>query len=95
MELPAPFHGPHVPVPAEDATRITWMAPTPRCARIMVIRHTCECRMTIYELCQAGGLRFIRRTARKASGMAVHETTWMQTAKAARLWTLLLEGRAK
>ncbi len=94
MTLPEPFHGPHVEPFAAEHSGIEWREPTPRCARVRVKEHTCECQETLYELCQAGGLKFIRRTIRKARRTAVSETVWMSSAKAERLWTLLLARQA-
>ncbi|GLW98245.1 hypothetical protein Misp02_23320 [Microtetraspora sp. NBRC 16547] len=92
MALPEPFHGPHVEPLAAERLAIEWRRPTPRCARIRVKEHTCECQGTLYELCQAGGLRFIRRSIRKGRRAMVSETIWMPSAKTERLWRLLLAG---
>ncbi|MEU8248601.1 hypothetical protein [Nonomuraea sp. NPDC048916] len=57
--------------------------------------HTCDCQAVFYELCQAGGLRFIRRTSRKGGRMVVDESPWVIAAEAEALWRRLLEGRAQ
>ncbi|WP_244302048.1 MULTISPECIES: hypothetical protein [Microbispora] len=57
-------------------------------------RHTCECRPTIYELCQAGGLLFVRRTEREGE-VKVHETERLVSARIEPLWTKLLTGEAR
>ncbi|MFC7718826.1 MULTISPECIES: hypothetical protein [Nonomuraea] len=49
----------------------------------------------MFELCQAGGLRFIRRTVREAGAVVVHESDWAVSAVAGRLWELLLGGHAR
>ncbi|GGP12245.1 hypothetical protein GCM10012278_59210 [Nonomuraea glycinis] len=41
----------------------------------------CECGETLYELCEAGGLRFIRRTICKASSTMVSEMIGMSPAE--------------
>ncbi|GGO77134.1 hypothetical protein [Nonomuraea cavernae] len=58
--------------------------------------HTCDCQAVFYELCQSGGLRFIRRTSRKdGRRMVVEESPWVIAAEADILWRRLLEGRAR
>ncbi|GIH72829.1 hypothetical protein Mth01_50820 [Sphaerimonospora thailandensis] len=93
--LPKPFHGPHVAPLRAVHEKVVWRKPTARCARVRVRSHTCECRSVIYELCSAGGLMFIRRTARMSKGMDVRETEWLLTAKAAVPWQRLLVGQAR
>jgi len=48
----------------------------------------------IYELCQAGGLVFVRRTNRKKTELEVAETEWLLTARAQELWQKILTGRS-
>ncbi|MEV0971040.1 hypothetical protein [Microtetraspora glauca] len=94
-DLPPPFHGVHVAPLQRERDEIHWLQPTPRCTRVRVHEHTCECKATIYELCQAGGLTFIRRTVRGPDGPVVHEGPWLIAAKAERLWQHLLLGQAR
>lgn len=98
MTFPEPFHGPHVGPLAAEKLGIEWREPAQRCTRIRVKKHTGECGETLYELCQAGGLWFIRRTIRrtirKASRTMVSETIWMSPAEVELLWAGLLAGRA-
>lgn len=94
--LPPPeFHGLHVGPPQVDRAVIGWELPTSRCTRIRVRQATCECKATIFEECEAGGLRFIRRTVRGPEGSSVHESTWLISAEAERLWLLLIAGQAR
>jgi hypothetical protein len=88
------FHGWHVASLAAEHFAVEWREPPPRCTRIRVKEHTCECQGTIYELCQEGGLRFIRRTIREADDVTVSETIWMSPTEAGCLWASLLTGRA-
>ncbi len=58
-----------------------------------VHRHTCECKATIYELCSAGGLMFIRRTKRGVK-VEVRESERLVSARMRLLWLRLLSGEA-
>ena len=62
--MPADYHGAHVAIRAAGHEPIQWhrIHSTPESAR--VIAHTCECKATIYELCNRGGGHYIRRTTR-------------------------------
>ncbi|MDA0632519.1 hypothetical protein OUY22_03755 [Nonomuraea sp. MCN248] len=88
----ADFHGPHVGPPWPGRTKLTWHEPFSRASRIRVISHTCECGKTMYELCAAAGLGFVRRTDR--AKRTVHETAWMLTATAADAFGQILDGKA-
>ncbi|MEU8279669.1 hypothetical protein ACFYOK_35685 [Microbispora bryophytorum] len=92
--IPPPYHGIHVPDLQRGAEELRWLKPQRRCTHIRVRRHTCECRPRIYELCQAGGLVFVRRTDRKKVGLEVAETEWLLTARAQELWQKILTGRS-
>ncbi|WP_433501697.1 hypothetical protein ACQP1K_29100 (plasmid) [Sphaerimonospora sp. CA-214678] len=76
------------------AVTVRWLKPQPRCPRIRVKEHTCECRARIYELCQAGGLFFIRRTDRGRNGQKVMETEWLPSARMRELWHKIITGHA-
>ncbi|MGI5160141.1 hypothetical protein [Microbispora sp. CA-102843] len=67
------------------------MKPTNRSDRVRVRRHTCECKATIYELCSAGGLLFIRRTKR-GKKVEIRETERLVAARMEELWVRLLSG---
>lgn len=89
------FHSAH-PEPARNGlTKISWSASTDRAVSIRVRSHTCGCVPTSYELCEAAGLAFIRRTVRSSAGTHVSESPWLRRAEADRLWTALLEGWAR
>ncbi|MEU6408586.1 hypothetical protein [Microbispora sp. NPDC046933] len=70
------------------------MKPTNRSDRVRVHRHTCECKATIYELCSAGGLWFIRRTKR-GKKMEIRETERLVAARMKGLWVRLLSGEVR
>jgi hypothetical protein len=89
------FHSAH-PEPAKDGhTKINWSSSTDRATSIRVKSHTCGCTSTSYELCEAAGLAFIRRTVRSSAGPHVSESPWLRRAEADKLWTALLEGWAR
>ncbi|GES15221.1 hypothetical protein Amac_088180 [Acrocarpospora macrocephala] len=88
-------HGLHVAPAQAGCEVLLWLVPVARADRTRVRQHTCECRATIYELCQAGGLRFIRRTVRGPDGQRVHETERLVAARAERVWLRLLLGQAR
>ncbi|MFB9882891.1 hypothetical protein ACFFMN_33670 [Planobispora siamensis] len=75
--------------------RIDWRGEQARAARVRIREHTCDCKATFYELCQAGGLMFIRRTHRGPAGVVVHESPWIPAKEAQELWLRLLSGSAR
>ncbi|MFF3669869.1 hypothetical protein [Microtetraspora malaysiensis] len=95
MELLAQFHGIHVAPLQKAHEKLAWMVPAQRANKVRVHLHTCECRATIYELCQAGGLRFVRRSVRGEKGVVVRETEWLRAVKAEQLWQRILLGEAR
>jgi hypothetical protein len=48
----------------------------------------------MYELCQAGGLMFVRRAYRK-DGTLITETEWLRAALTEQLWREILLGQAR
>ncbi|MFC4059521.1 hypothetical protein ACFOWE_14550 [Planomonospora corallina] len=95
MGFPLEFHGVHAAPLAAAHERIRWAVPVPRTDRIRGRSHTCVCQEVQFELCEAGGLAFIRRLRVLQGRVVVHETEWTVTARAVRLWELLLRGRAR
>ncbi|MFF4772512.1 hypothetical protein ACFY05_06605 [Microtetraspora fusca] len=95
MELPAPFHGIHVAPLQKAHEKLEWWEPLPRASRVRVHLHTCECKATVFELCQAGGLKFVRRSVRGPESVIVHETEWLRVVKAEQLWQRILLGEAR
>ncbi|UBU14282.1 hypothetical protein [Nonomuraea gerenzanensis] len=89
------YHGPHPKPLKEGHARIDWLESVGRSASTRVRAHTCDCRRTTYELCAAGGLGYIRRTERKATGDSISESPWLRDTRAKRLWADLLEGNAR
>lgn len=75
---------------------VAWAEPTERMARVRVLENTCEqCRAISYELCAAGGRRFIRRTDRTKTPPEVTETEHLPAAQIDDLWRRLLNGQAR
>ncbi|MFG1943504.1 hypothetical protein [Nonomuraea sp. NPDC048826] len=88
------FHGQHTEPTASKAVMIDWLPAVPRAERTHVRDYTCDCRPVVYELCQAGGLRFIRRTSRLNKRIVVEESPRDVTAVIDTLWGELLRGEA-
>jgi hypothetical protein len=89
------FHGMHVAPLQARHVLVEWRPARPRCDRVRVRRHTCDCRATFYELCQAGGLYFVRRTHRQDGNVVVHESPWTTAMEGEELWQCLLLGEAR
>ncbi|WP_433249334.1 hypothetical protein ACQPYK_02200 [Streptosporangium sp. CA-135522] len=87
-------HGIHVAPLQKEHELVAWRTAIPRADRIRIREHTCDCRTISYELCQGGGLMFVRRTYR-SGGVVVHESDWLRTGEAEPLWRLLLLGQAR
>ncbi|GAA1271692.1 hypothetical protein Psi02_52010 [Planotetraspora silvatica] len=95
VAIAPPYHGIHVAPLQREHERIKWMRDTRRSDRVRVRRHTCDCKETIYELCHAGGLLFIRRTVREPGGPVAHETERLITVRMEDLWMRLILGQAR
>ncbi|MFE3449271.1 hypothetical protein ACFXJ8_10075 [Nonomuraea sp. NPDC059194] len=87
--------GRHIAEVADKHKRIHWSPSAPRATRVRVRAHTCSCAPVSYELCQAAGLMFIRRTSRAKGVTVVHESPWLRTAQVEALWQSLLRGEAR
>ncbi|MEU8141631.1 hypothetical protein [Nonomuraea sp. NPDC048901] len=89
------FHGPHLKPLRKGYTAIDWSDSVARSNFVRVRSHTCECLITVYEFCVAGGLGHIRRTERSSEGIRLSESPWLRVADAKRLWERLLQGHAQ
>ncbi|MEV4164638.1 hypothetical protein [Nonomuraea dietziae] len=85
----------HVSPLIDTYVPIDWAIATPRADRVRVRAHTCERLPVAYELCQAAGLMFIRRTSRGEGATVVHESPWQRVCEVEELWRRLLEGMAR
>jgi len=89
------LHGRHVAAASRTSVSIEWGQEGFRTQRTRVRDHTCNCRSVFYELCQAGGQRYIRRTTRKGGRVVVEESVRMNASQMDALWSLLLQGDAR
>ncbi|GAA3035423.1 hypothetical protein GCM10017559_73750 [Streptosporangium longisporum] len=87
-------HGHHVAPLRHRHQSVDWRPERPRAGRLRIKEHTCDCRPVFYELCQAGGLMFVRRTERTRREVVVHESPWTIARRTQDLWLRLLEGAA-
>ncbi|SEN21561.1 hypothetical protein SAMN05660976_07064 [Nonomuraea pusilla] len=84
---------PHLPLPQGACTKLDWY-PSRNDERCRVTEWTCSCRSVYYELCQAGGLGFVRRVV-QGEDPAVAETPRVRLAEARVMWRALLTGLAR
>ncbi|MBB2914815.1 hypothetical protein FHS43_006127 [Streptosporangium becharense] len=86
---------PHLAPPQPAHVPLTWSA-LRRFERVRVVAWTChEHRVTFYELCQAGGLAFIRRTSTgKGKALVAQSEAW-RCREAEAVWGALLSGTAR
>jgi hypothetical protein len=89
------WHGFHAAPLQAGYERLAWSPPSARTPCVRVRSHTCECEPVIYELCQAAGLMFVRRTVRAEHGDETRETEWRPAAYTLRVWGLILQGLAR
>ncbi|TQS05408.1 hypothetical protein FLX08_39735 [Microbispora hainanensis] len=94
LELIAACVGIHPAAEQRECEEIEWLESLPRAASIRVRRHTCDCQPVVYELCQAGGLMFVRRYDR-SDGVLIEESEWLRPPAAEHLWTRILLGQAR
>ncbi|KAB8185810.1 hypothetical protein [Microbispora catharanthi] len=86
---------PHVPDRRQPGgKKLAWFGPSDG-ARVRVLAWTCDCLATVYELCQAGGQGFIRRTLQNEDAPEIRETHRWPIARAREVWAALLTGMAR
>ncbi|MEU8271290.1 hypothetical protein AB0B89_29540 [Sphaerisporangium sp. NPDC049002] len=85
---------PHLPLPQSGCERLTWLPPVDA-TRVRVVAWTCDCRAVFFELCEAGGMAFVRRTVQRNKRPEITETHRMRVRHAWDLWTSLLSGMAR
>ena len=85
----------HLVPAAPGCVSLTWNRAR-RFGRVRVAAWTChEHRVTFYELCDAGGLSFIRKTVQDGNRSAVlHSEAW-SPAQARVVWIRILAGLAR
>lgn len=82
---------PHLPLPQSSCVRLNWY-PAGKDKRCRVVAWTCHCRSVHYELCESGGLAFIRRFTQ---GQQPAETHRVRVGEARATWFALLSGMAR
>ncbi|GGO29002.1 hypothetical protein GCM10010116_58140 [Microbispora rosea subsp. aerata] len=86
---------PHVPDRRQrGCAKLEWFKPS-NGARVRVLAWTCDCLAIVYELCQAGGQGFIRRTLQNEDAPEVRETHHWPLIQAREVWADLLTGRVR
>ncbi|GAA4571025.1 hypothetical protein [Planotetraspora kaengkrachanensis] len=95
MALPEEFHGPHPGTRRVNCETLSWHQTNGRVDRIRITAHTCECLATIFELCHAGGLGFVRKTVRREDQAVVRESDWLNIPSAHGLFLRILLGEAR
>jgi hypothetical protein len=84
--------GIHLPPSRPDCIELRWEPVRNPAERVRIQAYTCCCRLTFYELCQSGGLLFIRRTRRDGDGIVMEECVRTVHSRGMMLWDRLLEG---
>lgn len=84
---------PHLPMRQSSCASLDWHAPRDD-GRCRVIAWTCDCRCVYYELCESGGLAFIRRVTQDRPP-TVAETHRVRVPEARTTWQALLTGLAR
>jgi hypothetical protein len=88
-------YGRHVEVARDGHQQIEWDPERSRAVHVRVRDYTCDCEPVFYELCQAGGLRYIRRTSRGGGKVVVTESDPVAASKTDALWLRLMRGEAR
>ncbi len=81
---------PHLASPQASCVYLDWY-PARADGRPRAIAWTCDCRGVYDELCEAGGLGFIRRVAKVGQGV-VAETHRVRVGESHVMWAALLSG---
>ncbi|WP_084964573.1 hypothetical protein [Thermoactinospora rubra] len=84
---------PHPPASQADCMRLEWLDPRLD-GRCRVRDWTCDCRAVYYELCESGGLAFVRRVV-QGDDRIVAETHRVRIAEAHAIWKAILSGQAR
>jgi hypothetical protein len=88
-------HGHHVAKVTGVPISIDWFPDMSSAERARVREYTCDCQGTYYELCQAGGVRFIRRVRMDGMTSVIHECHRDLPPIIDALWLKLLAGAAQ
>ncbi|ADG87067.1 hypothetical protein [Thermobispora bispora] len=94
LDEPDRLHGAHVPIRRGSVRQLQWWEPTPA-ERVRVLAWTCDCQARFYELCQSGGMVYIRRTVQKDPEPEISETHRWPVQEGWRVWFDLLTGEVR
>ncbi len=86
---------PHWAHPRKDHVKLVWHEPFEGVTRVRALAWTCDCRAVVYELLQAGGRAFIRKTIQAEPTPKVEETHRWSIEEARRVWLALLCGEMR
>ncbi|WP_327088368.1 hypothetical protein OIE66_39620 [Nonomuraea sp. NBC_01738] len=93
MALHACF-SPHPARPVPGCRRLTWL-PVRGDERCRVVEWTCDCIAVFYELCQAGGQFYIRKTVNDDTAREITESHRTTHVEAREVWAAILTGRLR
>lgn len=86
---------PHLPPLQPGSDELAWHD-SARFVRARVVAWTChEHRVTWYELCQSGGMSFIRRMTTKGAAVVVSYSHAWTYVEGGAVWLALLSGQAR
>ena len=91
-DYPPRCRDPHVLPARSHCEALLWNAPETSGDRRRVRIVTWTCGAAYFELCEADGLRFIRRTKRVRSRLSIAESDRWPPGEADAMWTALLHG---
>ena len=94
LDEPDRLHGAHVPIRRGSVRQLQWWEPTPA-ERVRVLAWTCDCQARFYELCQSGGMVYIRRTVQKDPEPEISESHRWPVQDGWRVWFDLLTGEVR
>ncbi|GIH47421.1 hypothetical protein SAMN05421833_11780 [Microbispora rosea] len=86
---------PHWEMRQKDHVKLVWHKPFEGVERVRALAWTCDCRAVVYELLQAGGQAFIRKTTQTEPTPKVKETHRWPIEEARRVWHALLLGEMR
>ena len=93
MDGPDACLSPHVRSEHSSGEPLAWYGPRSDSGAVRVISWTCDCVSPVFELCQQGGLQFIRRTHQSELSTVTCETRRWAARDAAVQWSRLLAGQ--
>ncbi|MFI7028372.1 hypothetical protein ACIBK1_06655 [Microbispora rosea] len=94
LDEPDRLHSAHVPIRRGYFRKLEWWKPTPA-QRVLILAWTCDCQARFYELCQSGGLAYIRRTVQKDEEPEIAETHRWSVRQGWATWFDLLTGEVR